>query len=49
VIQHEHEHLEGHIFTENLSSLKRAMLSKKLENIARGKMSGRYKMIFPKK
>jgi peptide deformylase len=49
VIQHEHEHLEGHIFTENLSSLKRTMLSKKLENISRGKMSGRYKMIFPRR
>jgi peptide deformylase len=49
VLQHEHEHLEGHIFTENLSSLKRTMLAKKLDNISRGKQSGRYKMLFPKK
>ena len=49
VIQHEYDHIEGILFTDKLSSLKRRLLKKKLENISRGKVDVEYRMKFPKK
>ena len=49
VIQHEYDHLEGILFTDHLSSLKKRLLKRKLENISKGKVNVDYKMKFPKK
>lgn len=47
VIQHEYDHLEGILFTDHLSSLKKKLLSKKLTNISKGAVDVNYKMKFP--
>jgi len=49
VVQHEFDHIEGVLFTDKLSSLKKRLLKKKLENISKGKIEVDYKMSFPKK
>lgn len=49
VVQHEYDHIEGILFTDKLSSLKKRLLKKKLENISKGKIEVDYKMSFPKK
>ncbi len=43
MIQHELEHLSGHVFTDNLAPIRRKMLEKKLQNISKGKVSTAYK------
>jgi len=48
VIQHEYDHIEGVLFTDYLSPLKKRLLKGKLNNISRGKVSADYKMRFPK-
>ncbi len=47
VIQHEYDHTEGRLFTDKLSPLKRAMLKRKLDAIAKGAIKVGYKMKFP--
>lgn len=47
VIQHEYDHIEGVLFTDKLSSLKRRLLKGKLANISKGKIEVDYKMKFP--
>jgi len=47
VFQHEYDHIEGILFTDKLSSLKKRLLKKKLENISKGKINPEYKMRFP--
>jgi len=49
VIQHEYDHLEGLIFTDHVSMLKKKLLKSKLNSITKGKISLRYKMRFPNK
>ncbi len=49
VIQHEYDHIEGKLFTDKLSSLKKRLIKKKLENISKGKVDVDYRMRFPKK
>ncbi|MCK0131029.1 peptide deformylase [Flavobacteriaceae bacterium F08102] len=49
VIQHEYDHIEGVLFTDKLSSLKKRLIKKKLENISKGKVNVDYRMKFPKK
>ena len=49
VVQHEYDHIEGVLFTDKLSSLKKRLLKKKLENISKGKIEVDYRMTFPKK
>jgi peptide deformylase len=49
VVQHEYDHIEGILFTDKLSSLKKRLLKKKLENISKGKVDVDYRMKFPKK
>ncbi len=49
VIQHEYDHLEGILFTDHLSSFKKRLLKRKLENISKGKINVDYRMKFPKK
>lgn len=47
VFQHEYDHIEGVLFTDKLSSLKKRLIKKKLENISKGKISPAYRMRFP--
>lgn len=47
VFQHEYDHIEGVLFTDKLSSLKKRLIKKKLENISKGKVSIDYRMRFP--
>jgi len=49
VIQHEYDHLDGILFTDHLSSFKKRILKRKLENISKGKVNVDYRMKFPKK
>ena len=48
IIQHEYDHIEGILFTDYLSPLKRKLLKKKLNNITNGLIEIDYKMSFPK-
>jgi peptide deformylase len=48
VIQHEYDHIEGKLFTDKLSLLRKQMLRSKLDNIAKGHVQTDYKMRFPK-
>jgi len=47
VIQHEYDHIEGILFTDKLSSLKKRLLKGKLSNISKGKVNVDYRMRFP--
>jgi peptide deformylase len=47
IFQHEYDHIEGVLFTDKLSSLKKRLLKKKLENISKGKVDVAYRMRFP--
>ncbi len=46
VIQHEYDHIEGILFTDLISSLKKQLIKKKLQNIMEGKTRPDYKMKF---
>ncbi|MBK7128521.1 MAG: peptide deformylase [Crocinitomicaceae bacterium] len=47
IIQHEYDHIEGILFTDHLSPLKRRILKKKLTNISKGEVDVPYRMKFP--
>ncbi len=47
VIQHEYDHIEGILFTDKLSSLKKRLIKGKLSNISKGKINVDYRMRFP--
>ena len=49
VIQHEYDHIEGILFTDKLSPLKKRLVKGKLNNIAKGNINVDYKMKFPSK
>lgn len=44
VFQHEYDHIEGVLFTDKISSLKKRLIKKKLENISKGKIGADYRM-----
>ena len=46
VIQHEYDHIEGILFTDLISSLKKQLIKKKLQNIMDGKARPDYRMKF---
>ncbi|CAH0336283.1 peptide deformylase [Flavobacterium sp. SOK18b] len=46
VIQHEYDHIEGVLFTDKISSLKKRLIQKKLKNILEGKTFQEYRMKF---
>ena len=48
IILHEYDHIEGKLFIDHISPLKRKLLRRKLDDIAKGKVSVDYKMAFPK-
>lgn len=47
VVQHEFDHIEGILFTDKLSSLKKRLIKGKLANISKGKIQVDYRMRFP--
>lgn len=49
VIQHEYDHIEGILFTDRISTLKKQLIKKKLQNIMEGKTRPEYKMKFAAK
>jgi peptide deformylase len=49
IIQHEYDHIEGVLFTDHLSVLKRKLLQKRLQNISKGIIETDYRMKYPLK
>ncbi|RZK18315.1 MAG: peptide deformylase [Pedobacter sp.] len=49
VIQHEYDHIEGKLFTDKVSILRKTMLKSKLDAISKGNIKTDYKMRFPNK
>ena len=47
VVQHEYDHLEGKLFIDYLSPLRKRLLKTKLSNIAYGKVQPHYKIKVP--
>ncbi|MCF8308107.1 MAG: peptide deformylase [Bacteroidales bacterium] len=47
IIQHEYDHIEGILFTDHLSTMRKTMLRSKLSNISKGRVEVEYRMIFP--
>ena len=43
VMQHEYDHLEGKVFTDRVSTIKKMVLKKRLTEISSGKIKPRYK------
>ncbi len=43
MVQHEMDHLDGTMFVDRLAPIRKKMISKKLQNISRGKVSTAYK------
>jgi len=49
VILHEYDHIEGKLFIDYISPLKRKLMKGKLTDISKGKVKVDYKMLFPEK
>ena len=47
VIQHEYDHLDGIMFTDKVSPLRRRLLKSKLTAISKGRFEAEYKTILP--
>jgi len=47
VILHEYDHIEGKLFIDHISPLKRKLMKGRLNDISKGKVSVDYKMMFP--
>ena len=47
IIQHEYDHIEGKLFVDRLSPLRKAMLKNRLAAISKGMVKVEYKMKFP--
>ena len=48
VIQHEYDHIDGVLFTDKISALRKRMIKGKLMDISKGKVDVSYKMRFPR-
>ena len=48
VIQHEYDHIQGVLFTDKISALRKRMIKGKLMDISKGKVDVSYKMRFPR-
>ena len=46
VIQHEYDHIDGILFTDKLTALRKRMIKGKLMDISKGKVNANYKMRF---
>lgn len=49
IIQHEYDHIEGKLFVDYITPLKKNLLKGKLNNISMGRVEHDYKMKFPVK
>ncbi|MGZ8538947.1 MAG: peptide deformylase [Flavisolibacter sp.] len=49
IILHEYDHIEGKLFIDYMSPLKRKLMKRKLDDISKGNISVDYKMTFAKK
>lgn len=49
IIQHEYDHLDGILFTDKLSPLKKRLLKGRLKDISTGKARADYRMVYPQK
>ena len=49
VVQHEYDHIEGVLFTDHLTPLKRRLLKNRLNSISKGAIQVDYPMKFPNK
>ena len=47
VILHEYDHIEGKLFIDHISALKRKLMKGRLNDISKGKIDVDYKMLFP--
>lgn len=43
IVQHEYEHLTGHLFVDDIAPIRKKMITGKLQNITKGKTATRYK------
>ena len=46
IIQHEYDHIQGVLFTDKLSPLKKRLIKGRLEKISRGQVEAEYRMKF---
>jgi peptide deformylase len=49
VILHEYDHIDGKLFIDHITPLKRKLLKRKLDDISKGMVKVDYRMTFPKK
>lgn len=49
IIQHEYDHIEGILFTDHLTGLKRRLLKSKLTNISKGNVKADYRISLPQR
>jgi peptide deformylase len=47
IIQHEYDHIEGIVFVDRVSTLKKMLLKGRLADISKGNVDVDYKMMFP--
>lgn len=47
IIQHEYDHLDGVLFVDKVSMLRKTLLKRRLQDITTGNIKTDYKMIFP--
>lgn len=47
IIQHEYDHIQGILFTDHLSAIRKRLLKKRLTDISKGKVDIHYRMRFP--
>lgn len=47
VMQHEYDHLEGRLFVDRISPLRKMLLKRRLNDISTGNIDAKYRMIFP--
>lgn len=48
IILHEYDHIEGKLFIDHISALKKTLIRRKLDDISKGKIKVDYKMLFAK-
>jgi peptide deformylase len=48
VILHEYDHIEGKLFIDYVTPLKRRLLKRKLDDISSGRVKVDYRMVFPR-
>ncbi len=47
IFQHEYDHIEGKLFTDRISPIRRRLLNSKLTDISKGRVEVDYRMKFP--